>query len=568
MKLAKIRDKKELRREMERANGRIAQMKAEYSSFQDHYQELSEFIEPRRGRFLSGDVNDGRKRHKNILNNHGSMALRKATAGMLAGVASPSRPWFSLTLFDKDIASNHEVRIWLDDLRKIVLAVLAASNFYNMAPILLKELLLFGTGCMTHVDDYEDVARFYTHTAGSYLISANERGNIDTLCRRFRMTVYQMVQRFGLDNVSRTVKDDYDKGNYGFWHTVVHLIEPNADADFERGRLSAEAWPYISLYWEDGKTASDAPFLKREGFRDFPAYCPRWETTNEDVYGTNCPGMISLADIKQLQAQEKELARGLAKTVNPPLQGPSSMRNKPVQNLPGSMTTTTMTGQKIEPIYNLRLDFPGMLGSIQAVERRISTGFYVDLFMAITDMQGIQPKNEMQLSHINQERLLQIGPVLEQIHGEWLARMVSRTVQQVLDADIMPPAPEILQGHELDIEFVSALAMAQKSIAIGAIERTAMFAGSLSQGGWDTRAVVDADFALREYGGLVGAPPAMFKSETETAEERQAEQQQAQQAAMMQQAQQMANVGKMAADAKLDGDSVLSRAVENQQEGA
>jgi hypothetical protein len=537
-------------------------MKLEFSSFRNHYKELSEFVEPRRGRFFVEDRNKGDKRYKNIINNKASLALRDATAGMMAGVISPSRPWYAYDMFNKEILEDPQVKAWLHLLRTVVLAVFAQSNFYNMAPTKIKELLLFGTGCMTHVDDFEDVARFKTLTTGSYTIAQNDRDVIDTLGREYQMTANQMVSKFGKNNVSVAVLNNYDNGNYGAWHTVRHFVEPNPFRDKKLSTVSSQFANFRSVYWEPSvKHATDKnKFLKSTGYSVFPAYVSRWELTGEDIYATSCPGMMLLGDVKQLQSQEVEKGKAIAKANTPPLQGPASLKNQPIMNLPGGVTTYTSTTQKIEPLYKTDPRIQEMLFDIQATERRIETCFFVDLFKAITNMEGIQPKNQLQLSQINEERLLLLGPVLEQIHGEWLSKMVNRTTIQVLEAGIMPEAPPKLQGMELDIQFISSLAMAQKAVATSAIERTVGFAGSLTAQGWDGGNKINTDYAIDEYASLIGAPPKMIVPTDEANARRQEQAKAAQQQEQMAMASQAANVAKMASDAKLGDDSVLKRA--------
>ena len=278
-------------------------------------------------------------------------------------------------------------------------------------------------------------------------------------------------------NVSTAVMSQFNRGNYGGWHTVRQFIEPNPFRDAEAAKISSEFKPYRSVYYEPGKNGSGVDkhkFLSRKGFEGFPAYVPRWELADSDIYAVNCPGMMNLGDIKQLQEQEREKAKAIAKSSTPPLQGPPSLRNQPIMNIPGGVTINTagVTGQKIEAIYNVDPRISELLLDIQSTEERIDGGFYVDMFLAITDIKGIQPKNELQLSQVNEERLLQIGPVLEQVHGEWLDRMVRRVGGQILKAGIMPEAPRELQGKELQLTFVSALAQAQRTVSIASIERT------------------------------------------------------------------------------------------------
>jgi len=530
----------------------------EYSSFRDHHRELAEFIEPRRGRWFVTDRNKGDKRWKVILNNRATIQLRRSAAGMLAGFMSPSRPWFGWRMRDDDLMRRHEVKVWLELYRKVILDIFNSSNLYNMASGMIKELLLFGTACMTHEDDFDDVARFYTHTCGSYRIGLNSKLQVGTLAREFQLTVYQLVQRFGLENVSPDVRSDWDRGNYNNWKDVRHLIEMNPFRDDTEARLSAEFLPFRSVYWQPKGDKSS--FLRRSGHKGFPAYVPRWEVTGEDVWATNCPGMTILGDVKQLQTQERELGKMQAKAGAPPLQGPPSFQNRPISNLPGGVTIGTTSNAKLEPVYQVDPHEQGMQLGIEKTERRIDSGLYTDLFMAITEMEGIQPKNQLQLSQINEERLLMLGPALEQVHSEWLARMVSRTGQQVLEADIMPPAPEELEGRELEVEFVSALAMAQRAVATSAIERVVFFAGTLVEGGLDVTDKIDADFAVDEYAHLVGAPPKLIVPTEQARAQREQKMQARRMQEMLAQGQDAANIAKMTSDSKLSDDNVLSRA--------
>lgn len=559
-----IMGKDDLVKDRDAINRRISAMDLEYSTFEAHFKELSEYLDPRRGRFQIDDVNKGDKRFKNIINNAAGRYLRRAVAGLHAGVMSPSRPWFNWTLLDKDLLQDSDVKSWLELFRDIILLVFGQSNAYNMSPVLLRELLVFGTGCMTHVDDFEDVARFYTHTVGSFRIAQDRKLRVNTLSRKYKKTTYNLIGEFGYDNCSASVRNSYDNGNYHNWHTVVHIIEPNPYRRRNSPFAADKSWR--SVYYEEKTKGADdkSLFLRRSGFDKFPAYCPRWITTGEDIYATDCPGMTTLADIKTLQQQEKDLMNAIAKAGNPPLQAPPAFKNNPVVNLPGGVTTNAALGNnsKIESLYQIDPRVQEQAYNIERVEKRIREGFFVDLFMAITEMEGIQPKNQLQLSQINEERLLQIGPALEQVHGEWLERAVQRVAEQVLEAGIMPPAPPKLEGKELDLEFVSALAQAQKSVATGAIERTVTFTGALVEAGFTGAAdKIDTDFAIDRYADLVGAPAKLIVPTKDAERNRQLRQEQEQRMAQMEMAAQAANTMKMAADAKLGDDNVLSEAV-------
>jgi len=542
-------------------NTLIQGMKLERNSFIAHYKDLQEYISPRRGRFFEEDRNKGTKRHKVIINSVGSQALRVAVAGMLNGTMSPSQPWFALETFNPDIMEDGATRDWLWKVELILRTILNGSNFYNMSPVFLKELLLFGTAFMTHVNDFEDVARFYTHTAGSYMLAQNDRLEVDTVAREFEWPVIQIVKAFGLENVCLSIKNAYDKGNYNAWYPIIHFIAPNDD--FSVSSEQGARMQFASIYYEPGNTGKEKEkFLSKGGFDQFPGYAARWDVTEGDIYGVDCPGMTALGDVRQLQIEEKEKAKGIAKMVSPPLQGPPSVKNTPVSGLPGGLTVYEGDDQKqkLQPIYQVDPRLQELRLDMDAVERRIKDAFFNDLFFAISDMEGIQPRNQLDLSQRNEERLTQLGPVLERIHGEFLDKMVDRLFMQALNANILPPPPPAIQGSPLRIRFISTLALAQRAVVVQDIERLTNYVGAVAQGGKpEVMDKFNADQAVDEYGKAIGVPPALIVSDDVVAEIRQQRAEQQAQQQQMEQAAAAVQMAKTGSEIDASADSPIDR---------
>ncbi len=547
---------------------RLKAMQQERQSFDAHYKELAQLIQPRRGRFFTSDRNRGGRRHQSIINSHATWAHRTAKTGLFAGTMNPARPWFRLETQDRELMEFGNTKIWLGEVEGIMRDVFDSGNLYNMAPVLFGEMLLFATGCMLHVDDFDDVARFYTLTAGSYVIAQNSRQVVDTLGRQYEMTVEQLVKKFGLNKVNQTVKDQWDRGDYTGWHPVNHMIEPNPN--FNPGRLGGQFKAWRSVKWQPGADL-DNKFLSRSGFDAFGAYCPRWEVTGEDVYGTDCPAMTSLGDIRGLQTKEKRLQQGIAKMVNPPLKGPPSLPASRVSSLPGGYTQVTAgNDQKLESVYTTDPRIQELMESIAKDEGRIDQNFLVNLFQAISNMEGIQPRNELQLTQVKEESLVQLAPALGRVHNEWFEGMVERTFDQLVVAhevtgDVLPEPPPELQGQELRIRFVSSLAQAQNAVATGNIDRLAAFVSGLSgtPGYEDVTDKFDADQAVDEYGHLIGAPARLVVPDDKVAERRQirAEQleEQRQQEVQLELAKAAAGPAAAVAGTNLEEDNLLSR---------
>ena len=411
---------------------------------------------------------------------------------------------------------------------------------------------------MLHVYDFEDVARFYTQTVGSYYIAQNERLQVDTLARKFEWTVSQIIREFGINSVSTFVKTAYDRGNYDLWAPLVHFIEPNIKSK-ARPVLATDK-PFSSVYYEPGNTGVDRnKFLRQSGFNQFPAYCPRWDTTGEDIYGTDCPGMTSLGDVKSLQAEEREKAKAIEKMVSPPLSGPPSLRNVPVNSLPGGLTIYSGQGpQKLESIYSVVAPINELRIDMDAITQRINSAFFVDLFLAISNIQGIQPRNELDILSRNEERLLQLGPVLERLHGEFLEQAIDRTFNQALTAGILPTPPAQLSGQDLKIKFISNLAIAQRAVVTADLDRILQATAGVAEVDPSALIKFNGQQFVDEYARAIGVPPKIIRSDDEVAEIEAAQQEQQQTQQALEMAQAGAQIAQTAAGAKTDEKNLLT----------
>ena len=487
----------------------------ERSSFDTHWKALAENIQPRRSRFFVSDRNKGNRRHNVIINSAGTQSHRSATTGLFAGVMSPARPWFNLGLDDTALVENTEVGTWLRDTERRIYAVFNQSNLYNMAPVMFGELLLFGTACMLHMEDEEKVARFYTQTVGSYYLAQNEKLEVDTYLRNYQMQVGPLVGEFGRDSMPTRIQDLYDRGQYDEWIDISHIIEPRKDRSADSPFSSNMPWR--SIYWLSHD--SEKRILRESGFNHFPVYAPRWGTTGEDIYGTDCPGMVVLGDVKQLQTQEKRKQQAIDKLVSPPLKGPPSLRNTEINGLPGGVTIYDNPGQTAEglsPLFTVQPQIREMVMDIEKTERRIQEGFFVDLFLAITNAQGSQYKNEEEILSRNEERLLQLGPVLEQLHGEFLNKLIDRTFNQLVEKNLLLPPPEALQGQQLKVNYISSLAQAQRAaIATAPIDRLTQYVAGVASINPEVIDKFNFDQAVDEYNQAILGPPKIVKSDAD-----------------------------------------------------
>lgn len=485
---------------------RWGQLRNERESWMTHWKEISDYLLPRSGRFFVDDRNRGDKRHNNIYDSTGTRALRVLAAGMMAGMTSPARPWFRLTTSDPQLDESAAVKAWLADVTRIMQMVFSKSNTYRALHSMYEELGAFGTASTIVLADFNSVIHHYPLTTGEFAMAADHRGQVNTLYREFQMTVAQTVAEFGRDNCSLTVQNLFTRGALDQWVTVMQAIEPRADRDLTKRDDRNMAWK--SVYFE--KAGNEDQILRESGFKEFPALCPRWATSGGDIYG-NSPAMEALGDVKQLQHEQLRKAQGIDYKTKPPLQVPSSMKSREVDTLPGGISfvdAASATGG-IRTAFDVNIDLSHLLADIQDVRERIKGSFYADLFLMLAN--GTNPQmTATEVAERHEEKLLMLGPVLERMHNEILDPLIEMTFSRMVEANIVPPPPDELQGMELNVEFVSMLAQAQRAIATNSVDRFVGNLGAVAGIKPEVLDKFDADRWADAYADMLGIDPELI----------------------------------------------------------
>ncbi|WP_411545569.1 portal protein [Klebsiella pneumoniae] len=509
-----------------------AQLTNDRSSFDPHWRELSDFINPRGSRFLVTDVNRDDRRNTKIVDPTATLAARTLSSGMMSGITSPARPWFKLATPDPDMMDYGPVKLWLEVVQRRMNEVFNKSNIYQSLPLLYASLGNYSTGAMAVLEDDSDVIRTMMFPIGSYYMANSARGSVDTCFRKFSMTVRQLVMEFGLNNVSDSVKGMWDFGNYESWIEVIHAVYPNIDRD--TAKLNSKNKPVKSVYYEVGGDSDK--LLRESGFDEFPIMAPRWEVNGEDVYGSSCPGMIALGQVKALQLEQKRKSQLIDKATNPPMVGPSSLRNQRVSLLPGDITyIDQVTGQDgFKPAYLVNPNTADLLADIQDTRQIINSAYFVDLFMMLQNINTRSMPVEAVIE-MKEEKLLMLGPVLERLNDECLNPLIDRTFSIMARKNLLPPPPDVLQGMPLRIEYISVMAQAQKSIGLSSLSSTVGFIGQLAQAKPEALDKLNVDQAIDAFAEMSGVSPTVIvpQEQVEQVREQRAQQQQQQQMVAM-----------------------------------
>lgn len=551
----------------DRAWKRAAHMESERRLIEPLWMDLRDNFLPTRGRFNT-DGQHNRPRRNTLPNSTPLYATRTLASGLHAGLTSPARPWFRLSLREDDAAEYGPVKVWLAVAEERLRQAFSGSNLYEALPFLYAEYGVFGTMCGLCIEDDRKPHvpfRFEYYTAGQFHLAADAVGVYDTLYRDYCMTVRQVVARFGLAKVSQSVRADWQNAQYERKVWIRHTIEP---------AMQGSGWD--SCYWERERRDSGDGLLAHRNFAENPILAAAWERNFGETYATSCPGIIALGDARALQVDELDKARAIQRHHNPPLQGPPMTGRAGISLLPGAYNENPQLAlgpqSGIRSMYDFTPDINGLLDNIRRNEARIDQSFFTDLFLMLTLDERAQRATAEEIRARYDEKVLALGPTLEQANG--MLRMLidrglgimlrrSRPIWEgVQDGEpLLPPPPEELIEKELDIEFISTLQQALRATTLQGIERFAAFAGQMAQMTGAPPDKFDADQALDEYAHGLGVPPTIVRSDDDVEAMKAARAQQKQMEQMAQMAPAVrdgASAVKALGDTQSGGDSVLA----------
>lgn len=508
-------------------------LKQDRNEYEDDHEQLSKFFAPHLYRKENDTTKTRKSKWNNIINNTPRRAVRTMAAGMQSGLTSPARPWLKVGIEDFDLKQHGPVKEWLQEVTMRMLTMFRRTKMYNTSHMVYTSMGIFGTAAQMQMQDFEELILFKWLMSGRYWLGIDAKGSVKQCVIQRIMTVQQMVEEFGLDNVDPNTKTSYDRGDYFVKKPVWMAIFKNPYAknthDYH-GNLQIVASnekPFVSCHWVDGHKKA----LKTSGFDRFPVQAPRWETTDDEAWGFG-PGHDAIGDNKAMQHKEREKGKGIKKMVTPPVSAPASMRGGlyPIAGLPGGVTYRPQQEQpdSIRTLYEVNLPLQYLYEDIAIDEDRVNKAFYADLFLMLANSDRRQ-MTATEVAERHEEKLLALGPVIERLSYEYLDPMIERSFEIMMNLGMFPDPPEEIQGMPLKIEYISLLAQAQQQVGIGSIEKFMSFTGFAAQFFPDAVDKINYDEAIDEVGEMLGVPERIIVSDDAVQGKREARAQQAEQ---------------------------------------
>mgnify|MGYP003137787472 FL=1 len=507
---------------------RFDKLKANRQNWETHWQEVADYMLPRKAD-VTKTRSKGDKRTELIFDSSPLQSVDLLAASLHGMLTNPSTPWFTLRYKDQEIENDDEAKLWLESATDAMYVAFNRSNFQQEIFELYHDLITFGTAAMFIEEDDSDIIKFSTRHINEIFIAENDKGRIDTIYRKFKLSARAAIQKFGeavsADVQTKAKKDPYEEIE------ILHAVYPRSD--FNPNKRDKANMPFESVYMEY-KNGNE---LSVGGFREFPFVVPRYLKASNEIYGRS-PAMTALPDVKMLNEMSKTTIKAAQKQVDPPLLVPDDGFLLPVRTVPGGLNFyRSGTRDRIEPL-NIGANNPLGLNMEQQRRESIRAVFYVNQLML---QQGPQ-MTATEVIQRNEEKMRLLGPVLGRLQSELLKPLIDRVFAVLLRNNMLPQAPEFLSGRDVEIEYVSPLAKAQKSTELQSIMRAVEILGSLANVA-PVFDYVNFDNLVKHLADIVGVPQKILKTQSQVNAERQAEAQQQEQMQQMQQLQQVAKAG-------------------------
>ncbi len=501
---------------------RFGSLENQRQTWESHWQEVADFVVPRKAD-VTKQRSAGDKRSELVFDSTAIHAAELLSASLHGMLTNASTSWFSLRFRDRQLDGDDEAKEWLESVEDVMYQAFNRSNFQEQVHELYHDLITFGTGIMMIEADPEQQLQFSTRHISECYLSEDAKGRVDTVYRKFKMPARAIIERFGEAALSKKMQKKAGENPYELI-TLVHAVYPRTERDITKD--TSDQKPIASVYLDP----EERVVLSESGFDEMPYTCPRFLKSSFEIGYGRSPAMSCLADVKMLNKMSETTIRAAQKQVDPTLLVPDDGFILPIRTVPSGLNFyRSGTRDRIEPL-NIGANNP--LGLNMEEQRRgaIRSAFYVDQLIL-----GEGPQmTATEVVQRTEEKMRLLGPVLGRLQAELLQPMISRVYNILARQQMFDAAPEFMSDQDIEIEYVSPLAKAQRQGDIQSMQRLMELMMPLTQLDPAIMDHIDTDGLSKHLIKVLAVPATAIRGDMEVMQLRE-QRQQAEAAAAQQQ---------------------------------
>lgn len=437
------------------------------------------------------------------------------------------------------------------------------SNLYMSLDEYMLDDVTFGT---SGVGVFWEKERFMFRPYGVSECSIDEGadGRVDTVYCLQKWGVNRVVETYGIENVSKEVRDKFEKQKFNDLIEILIAYEKRREVDeTKEGFLN---FPYRSVHVEK----KSKTLLREGGFETFPIMVNRFKKLSYEKYGRS-PAMNALPDIRELNVLREAVIAVTEKTIYPSLgvMNDGILGNGVVDTSAGAITVFDGQGsQGNPPVFEIAPagDLNPALGRIEDLTNNIAQHFFIDRLLDFNNQTQMTATESTQRMAI---RAASLSSLLSRQIAEVFLPLVDRCVfllfkhdvlgilpEDAIEGDNRPIIPEriaerIRSGEEsYKVRFLTAADRASKAEELQGSIQYIQFMQGMAQTNPDVLLSIDDDAVPVVFKGLFGASDDLVLSSDEVEEKKAQLQAQQEQAQGLAQAQALAQTAETAANAE------------------
>ena len=418
---------------------RQQKLKANRANWDSLWQDLSDYFCPGRITAVRKESEGARKTQK-IYDNTGADASQKLAAGLYSRTVNPASKWFYITVEtpDESIEASKEVSEWFDLARDKTQSVINKRGTGALYQTYCDLTSLCNAVLFINEDPIAGVS-FRVFPIDTVDIAEDYRGVVDTVYRKFEMTLRQIEQEFP-GKLSRDkqqqMEDDPDaKAN------VLHVVGPRKKYDPDK--IDNLNMPIESIYI----LCEDATVLQESGYPEMPYAVARLEVLAGELYGRG-PATIALPEVKSLNEMAKLQLDSSNMRLRPPLDVPINAYVNPIELIPGYKNLNQDEGGRRVTPLNVAGELSYTAKDIELMQNKVKTIFYNDQLYLRTNAEmtatEVQKRSEIQMQLM--------GPWQGRLELELFEPLINRVLGILIRTGEIPPPPqELLELSEDEV---------------------------------------------------------------------------------------------------------------------
>lgn len=410
---------------------RQQKLKSNRANWDSLWQDLSDYFCPGRITAIRKET-DGARKTQDIYDNTGADAAQKLAAGLYSRTVNPASKWFYITLEtpDEELEQNQAVSEWFDLVRDRAQSVINKRGTGALYQAYCDLTSLCNAVLFTNEDPITGIS-FRVFPIDTVDIAEDYRGVVDTVYRKFTMTLRQIEQEFpgklSRDKLQQMEEDPDAKAE------VLHVVGPRKDYDPDK--IDNLNMPVESIYI----LCEDALVLQESGYPEMPYAVARLEVLAGELYGRG-PATIALPEVKALNEMAKLQLDSSNMRLRPPLDVPINAYVNPIELIPGYKNLNQDEGgRRITPL-NVAGELSYTAKDIELMQNKVKTIFYNDQLYLRTNAEmtatEVQKRSEIQMQLM--------GPWQGRLELELFEPLINRILGILIRSGEVPPPPQEL----------------------------------------------------------------------------------------------------------------------------